>query len=287
MSDFIRIGTGFYPGETPEIQKSLLEKWEFYRQLTDETLPELTFSAIQPHSWFDDISENKIDIACIDLQEAPFALSDSCLYFAMKSGKTAGKTIFCHPDYFSPSDDLKLKKNTVITVRDESEGIMLQYLNPDILYRISENGILPEPYHWQPDGLQAVLWDTFIDEKSIPEGFVAIHIHPDEFPEKAGNGRLVFGGHRDSAGIMKAFHACFHERELVPCANTEREIARHFVHHTGISLRVRCRKDDRNNYHVRAVVIHEASKKIFQHTMSQSTHFKLAEKMIDVLNQNL
>lgn len=288
MSNNIRIGLSFDPGETGEVQNNFSEQWKNYQAETGNVGPELIFSSTTSTTWMDDILKDKIDVACLPLEDAPFELPGPCFYFAMKTWKASERKIICHPDFFSPADDLKMKPGTVVAVFDENDGILLQHLNPAIQLKTVNRQILRDIQDGGTVNFQALLLDNAaMSTMQIPAGFLSVNIHPDEFPEKAGSGKIVFGGHRDTASILKAVHACFQEKEIVSCANIEREIAKKFISRGNISLRVRCRKDDRNNYHVKAAVIDFSSKKLFQHAMSQSTHFKLAEKMIDVLSQNL
>lgn len=288
MSNYIRIGLDFDPDDTGEVQNLLTDHWKKYLTVNGGEGPELIFSSTKKTTWFDGVVNDKIDIACMPLLDAPFELPGSCFYFALKTWKFPERKIISHPDFFSPVDDLKLKPGTVVTVFDENDGIVLQYLNPEIEYKTIDRQTFIGALAAGTESFQALLLDnTSMNTIQVPEGFLSVNIHPDEFPEMAGSGKIVFGGHRDTAGIMKAVHACFHEKDIVTCANIEREIAKNLISRTSITLRVRCKKDERNNYHVKAIVIQNSSKKLFQHAMSQSTHFKLAEKMIDVLSQNL
>ena len=288
MSNQIRIGLCFDPGETGDVQNLLGEQWKKYQTANGSEGTELIFFSSTMTTWFEDVLEDKIDIACLPLENAPFEFPGSCFYFAMKTWNVPERKIICHPDFYSPADDLKLKPGTVVTVFDNNDGILLQHLNPEIEYETVDRQTFSDVWESGTASFQAFLHDNAGETTPrIPDGFLSVNIHPDEFPERAGSGKIVFGGHRDTAGILRAIYTCFHEKDIVPCTNIEREIARNFISYSHISLRVRCRKDERNNYHVKAVLIDTSSKKLFQHSMSQSTHFKLAEKMIDVLNQNL
>jgi hypothetical protein len=281
----IRIGLVFPADVAEHVQSTLTARRGQFAGKTEQEWPDIQYIHVQKEQGFDMLIANAIDVLCMPLQNAPFTFAESCPFFALMEMPVTLKTMFCHTTVFRPAEDLRLAPGTVIHVDSVATGIQLQSLNPEIEFQVVSQELMHNSSAWEENNIQAILVDHYdweIIETS--EHYHSYNLHPDEFAEKAGHGYMVFASHRESLRIMKTIHAYFHDFHVSSYTNVERMIAKHFEVFPDLVLKVRCRKDNKNFFHCKAVLIHPEKGEFVQHKISQSTHFKLADKMIQVLS---
>lgn len=245
----------------------------------------LVFSEYSDESGWRALTSGEVVALAIPQQEAPLDLPDGFQYFCLTRLPERKRIIVCSPSVYKEDNDGKLADGTQVIVKTDACGKQILWINSKLKYKIDAVESYDNSYVCDQHQSLAVLMyeDQFSREKYAEDTFRIIRIHPNEFPEPAGFGKLVWVAHRESFRVMKTIRDQYHHPEIVGCANTERKIYKNVKLHTDASIRVRCFQDNRQFYHVKAVLIPSKSDNIFTHTMSQSTHHLLAEKMTHVL----
>jgi hypothetical protein len=278
----LRIGLIF-----PEISPS---EHEFYFNnatkhiISNAEFPELTYIPLEKSQLFSALENDEVDVVAINLEHAPYLVPQNCRYVALLENKQNNPFLSVLENQYAASEDLKMLPGTVVGVPDEISGYQLMYLNADINFKVTDTTILHDPDVWSENGIQAALY--LPPANNLPKNnlsLMTVHLHPGEFLITPGTGKMVFAVHRESMAVSRFIFDTFHTPGLPAVSNTERKIALHFAGRDHLIIKTYCRKDERNYFHLKAGMIDLQQKKYFQHTMSQSTHFKLAEKMTDVL----
>lgn len=231
------------------------------------------------------LKSGEVVALAIPQHESPLELPDGFQYFCLTKLPERKRIIVCAPSVYREDNDGKLADGTQVIVDSEASGKQILWINQKLKYKVDSVESYKNPGVWAHHHALAVLMfeDQFYGEAIGEETFRIIRLHPNEFPEPAGSGKLVWVAHKESFQMMKIIRQHYHHPEIVPCANTERKIYKTLSLHTDAEIRVRCYQDSRHFYHVKAVLIAANSDHIFTHTMSQSTHHLLAEKMTTVL----
>jgi hypothetical protein len=278
----LRIGLIF-----PEVSSS---EYESYFNLATKHIisniqfPESTCIPLEKSQLFSALENDEVDVVVTNLEHAPYLVPQNCRYIGLLENKHNNPFLLVPENQYAASEDLKMLPGTVVGVPDEISGYQLNYLNVDINFKVTDNTTLHNPDLWSDNGIQAALYlSPANNQTKEPLPFMTVPLHPGEFLRTSGTGKIVFAVHRESLAVSRFIFDTFHTPGLPAISNTERKIALHFNGRDHLIIKTYCRKDERNNFHLKAGIIDLRQKKYFQHTMSQSTHFKLAEKMTDVL----
>lgn len=251
---------------------------------SQEVRPGTTFFPLDKDQLFTALENDVVDVVATTLEFAPYVVPESCRYIALFENNPLSPNLRVMEQQYAPSEDLKILPGTLVGVPDEVSGLQLTYLNPVIQIKVIDGTILNNPDLWSEQEIQAGLV-LFSDSEGPKDNknLITVPLHPGEFLRSPGSGKIVFAAHRESIPVSKFIFDTIHTAGLTAITNNERKIAKHFADRSHLIIKTYCRKDERNYYHLKAGLIDLQQKKYFQHTMSQSTHFKLAEKMIDVL----
>lgn len=278
----LRIGLIF-----PEVSSS---EYESYFNLATKHIisniqfPESTCIPLEKSQLFSALENDEVDVVVTNLEHAPYLVPQNCRYIGLLENKHNNPFLLVPENQYAASEDLKMLPGTVVGVPDEISGYQLNYLNVDINFKVTDNTTLHNPDLWSDNGIQAALYLSPANNQTkehIP--FMTVPLHPGEFLRTPGTGKIVFAVHRESLAVSRFIFDTFHTPGLPAVSNTERKIASHFAGRDHLIIKTYCRKDERNFFHIKAGMIDLKQKKYFQHSMSQSTHFKMAEKMTDVL----
>jgi porphobilinogen deaminase len=279
------IEIGFLDPDNSEshIRELLVKKTEQWKSNFTEKEIHIKLSYVNNGDWSHHLLNGDKEIICLPLSFTDNSVPEELRIFALFSNDVKPRNIICSLHSYDQTEDLRLKKGSRIGVTDPVHAVQLRHLNPEInSFEVADYYNLKQKFEsGELDAFLSKLNDENIE--NIKNSKV-ITLHPDEFIENTGYDKLVLTAHRESKKWMEILYPVFHDKNLTVCSNVERTICKHFDYLTSFVVKVRCKKDNKNFFHVKAALINKDTSTYFEHTISQSTHHRIAEKMIYMLS---
>lgn len=256
-----------------------------------DEIQNLSFDKIEGKGFFtkeieDSLLAGEVDIAVHSLKDLPTISPEGLMIAGLSKRARPHDILIIRSQAIDKDRTLQIKKNSLIGTSSVRRKVQLKTFDPSISF-VDIRGNVPTRLKKLKEGQcdAIILASAGVDRLTIElSEYKVIHFDPTEFVPAPAQGVIAYQCRTNDTATRQIVKS-IHQHETAICTNVERSILKMMDGGCQLPLGAYCYTDALGYYHCYAAYSSDIDAPLKRVNLSQSTHYQLAEKIVDQLTK--
>lgn len=254
-----------------------------------DNIQHLSFDKIEGKGFFtkeleESLLNGEVDMAVHSMKDLPTEQPAGLVLAAVSYRENPADWLILRKEAAQKGKLLNLSDNAVVGTSSARRKAQMLTLRPDVELKDIRGNVPTRLDKLRNGDFDAILLAAAgLQRLEIPlDDFTVVPFNPTEFVPAPAQGVLAFQCREEDKETRRVL-AKLHHPDVAACTNVERKVLQLIGGGCHAPLGVFCKCDNAGNYHAWAAYAKAWDQPIRRAQLSQATHFRLAEKLVELL----
>lgn len=232
------------------------------------------------------LNKGQIDVAVHSLKDLPTESPEDLVIAGLSYREDPADLLIINKQSLNPNSPLKLHDGAVVGTSSIRRKVQIKHFLPSVELK-DLRGNVPTRIKKLESGVYDAIIIAHAGVNRIEADlgtFHCIRLNPKEFVPAPAQGVIGFQVRKEDLAARALIDA-IHKREVARCTNVERKVLKLMAGGCQIPLGVYCEQDPMGHFHIHAAYSEGLNSELKKVSISQSTSYMLAEKIIEELKK--
>jgi len=232
------------------------------------------------------LKDGHIDVAVHSLKDLPTESTEGLVIAGLSYREDPADILIINKQSVNPSSPLKLNEAAVVGTSSIRRKVQIRHFLPSVELKDLRGNVPTRIKKLESGNYDAIILASAGVNRigAELEAFHCIRLNPKEFVPAPAQGVIGFQVRKEDLSARALIDA-IHKREVARCTNVERKVLKLMAGGCQTPLGVYCEQDSMGHYHIHAAYAAGLNAELKKCTLSQSTSYMLAEKIIEELKK--